>query len=570
MRRFALARDVKKLVILVAVIVAIGALGVDWARGEGQRGEARREAFDAFVRDYGQELKLNEARRGRFRVMYQEKLSDKREEIEAWLVKVDERDRGDRVEAAVLAKDLDQITAMIDGLVGGHHAETVAKSSSADFLKKLLGVNGTLSFVEGEVVFAIVDRNDVFKYVQKGGAVPGVSIDPETGRGKVEVSFKVGSETGQQVIDGVEMVVPVETGGGVRQGERKDLVDAFEGLTLLLFGGEEEDRGIGRGVAIHEIAELAIIRRLNAQPLHSRWFTDGMAEVVTWLVLRDVYGEEMAQQWERDTELFGDMLSEVDLLRWEKKGAQIETKIETISRLGQARYAFAGEEFRRLVDVYGEDVIKQIIGNAVEMGEQRQATDTSLVAAVEDVDPGFGERMKRYMKYEGGQEAMIKGYWAELLEARKDERWDEAVAAFMHLKEQRDEVVLDDYAKLAELMRNGGRGQEAEQGMLKLLKGVKGEKNKANVGRILIRFYLQNNENGKAAELSDLVLTVYPDDEVALLGRVLKMMRLNKYNQAILTAERLKRVAKPDSRAYEIAESAEIWIHENVGLVNQR
>ena len=513
-------------------------------------------------------FEMQEVKEGRIAVFYGEGLADRKGEIEAWVKRLNEKDEAIRKEVATVRQDLGEIARKVDEMVGGREAALFVKGNAGAFMGQMIAGEGVLGLAGGEVVIGLVDRNRLFAFVKDGGEVDGITIDQKSGGGKVDLQFRAG-----QGMDGVvyrnviDWTLPVERGS-------EGLKQRLSALDVVLMGdggdgGEGNDAIELAGVAIHEIAEIAIIKRMDGQDQFGRWFTDGAANVITERVLGELYGKEAAARFAGvyDVRRFEGLKRETDLLRWQSKRWEAETGLPNAKALSYARYGYATEAVKGLFEVGGDDVVKHVIDGAKQMGGKGgMVTDENLLKAARAVDPDFDERMKVYVKYEGGRKGMAKGYYEELVEAQKDGRWEDAAVAMMHVMDQRNGIKAGDYARLATYMTKAGN----KKGVERMLQGMRGKvsdkKTKAELAGYLVDYYLNEKRLGDANREAVLVLQVNEKHVPSLIARMLVQMNQEKYLQANVTAGKVKGLTNKGSKAYELANQTQSWVRENVGL----
>ena len=229
----------------------------------------------------GLPFEMREVKQGRVVVLYGEEFNGEANEIEAWVAAINARDVKMRDEAKKVAKDLEPIAQRIDGMIGGSYAEQFVKSNAGAFMGQLIGSGGVLGLAQGDVVIGLIDREKLFGFVKQGGEVDGITIDKQTGVGRVELIFKAGKGMNGELYENVvDWTLPVDGGAA----GLKERLDSIETILLGRSGGVLSGDEL-KGVAIHEIAEIAILRRMGKQDRFTRWFTDGAANVITEKVL---------------------------------------------------------------------------------------------------------------------------------------------------------------------------------------------------------------------------------------------------------------------------------------------
>ncbi|QQE11062.1 hypothetical protein JD969_16395 [Planctomycetota bacterium] len=506
-------------------------------------------------------------RDGRVVVLYDKTLEREKGKIEAFASELAEADAEGRKQTGELKRDFIKIAGLVDEMVGGNGAEQMAARQSGQFFQRLLGGNALIQMAEGDVVIGLVDRANVFGYVKDGGKVQGITIDEKTGGGKVEMAFGSGVRGGQQVGNGkLEWVMPVE-------GDDEDGLDErLAGLKQILIGQIEGDEVSLRGVAVHEMAEYAIILRMGFQDRFVRWFTDGAANVISAKVLEEVYGKDEADAFMAGLglEKYEVLKGDVDLLRWESKTYEVESDLRKMKELSAARYAYATKEVEGLFEKGGDEVVKGIIDQAKAMGQRGLVTNKNLMAAVRDVDPEIEEKMVVYQKYGKTQQDAVMGYYKELAEAKKEGRAEDAVFALNRMREQRDGYSARDYALLARLMKEAGDEKNAKN-VLPRMVALMGKLNQQDAvtgfAKEQLRFDVEEGDIERGYGIAELVLREEPANGDALLVRMQRQLKMGKLVQARLTARQLLAVSGGESEKGKLAQRVIEEVNEKVGLV---
>ncbi len=113
-------------------------------------------------------------------------------------------------------------------------------------------------------------------------------------------------------------------------------------------------------VAIHEAAEVGLVFSYMVSP-DRRSAMDGMAEYVTWRVVRDMNGLERANKvypLESQIKKYEALQSQVDLVNW--AAAESQDPEENGTDLNKARYPFSALAFFLIADRYGDAALTRL------------------------------------------------------------------------------------------------------------------------------------------------------------------------------------------------------------------
>ena len=149
-----------------------------------------------------------------------------------------------------------------------------------------------------------------------------------------------------------------------------------------------EDQGaVILHVAIHETAEVGLAWSYMVSP-DRRSAMDGMAEYVTWRVVRDLDGLERANKvfrLESRIKQYEELQSQVDLVNW--VAAETQDPEEKGTDLNRARYLFSALAFFLIADRYGDAALTRLWKT---VGET--ALDRAELATVNDACEGVTGR----------------------------------------------------------------------------------------------------------------------------------------------------------------------------------
>ncbi|MFH1744363.1 MAG: hypothetical protein ABIH23_35620 [bacterium] len=202
------------------------------------------------------------------------------------------------------------------------------------------------------------EKNELIRYLDGGGDLPGYEYDRETDRFQFAVfaEYKESqNKTPSQSVPAVPILLTKET-DEERVEQAKEKINAISGSFAELAAT------LVPSLAIMPTTEASILGDLRVRVAHSGWFSHGVSNYITWAVLKRFFSESSAENMLRtfDTEPYLDMKQKVNLEDWLAFGPSLEPETEWEKRLEEARLAFATHEIMGLVQRHGEEVIPKI------------------------------------------------------------------------------------------------------------------------------------------------------------------------------------------------------------------
>jgi len=279
----------------------------------------------------------------------------------------------------------------INEIVGGNdELKTFLKKEFNNWMK--ISPSIPHPFAEKGNVFYLVLQSTTKDYLRAGGTLPNYSYDKETDM--AEYRFGFGSESDNPPKQS-EIFIPISS---VEKSESE--IQGFFSMLLKATGKTPGDSLYYLG--IHEIAEIAIVRKMKSGDPYKRWFTDGFANTIAHKVILRHYSQEAADTFLADysTEPYKEIENQLNLQYW--MSAQFafmnQSPLEQGNKFIYARYCFATREAKRLVDVHGIEIIKKILDRY--KGLENKNAD-SLYTVIQKVT---GEDLrKRFEKYQNFQ-----------------------------------------------------------------------------------------------------------------------------------------------------------------------
>jgi len=296
--------------------------------------------------------------------------------------------------------------------------------------------------------FFVVTQKGAKDFLRAGGRLPNFTYDKKTDTANYIFSVDL------QHASEVEMTLPL-----------KSPDDIAEPLDLIFGQLNQFARQTNNpSIALHELVEISILRRVKLQGNGWRWFHDGMANALAgWLL----------KQYRIPFELLHDPKESADLekqcnlqywpyLKYEPFGNNSPIKAE--EELTQARYAFAGREANYLLEKYGEGCVRKILD---EMATAKGPRGQVLLAAIQKVTgENFAPRLARYQDFATPEEG-IKKYTEALQAATKGKDLDQAISCQFRLMELRPDPFHPDnlrgWRETAMSLARQGRVEDGER-----------------------------------------------------------------------------------------------------------
>lgn len=120
----------------------------------------------------------------------------------------------------------------------------------------------------------------------------------------------------------------------------------------------QQQQQVYAGMLLHEVIEFALVRNLQMEGEGTRWFNEGVANYLSWRLLKQHLGPEAAQTFRAAyaVESHQDKWQSGLLSGWSKLEANRPN-----DPLLEARYAWATERIFNLSSDHGENCIPELI-----------------------------------------------------------------------------------------------------------------------------------------------------------------------------------------------------------------
>lgn len=404
-------------------------------------------------------------------------------------------------------------------------------------------VGGVTVAPDGDFTLYVLLQATAKSHLKAGGVLPNLSLNPDGET--VTWAVHWGGKVGEDVPPMTNLVLPVEDAGVVSR-----LGDLSGVLDMASFA-----------VALHEVAEVTLVKTLEFKGFQRRWFCDGMANAVAVAVLARL-GEEQ-EQWEwledfaRHEEQYAPLRHRVNLRYWLAKEYEVEAPLPDEEMLTHARYHFATRIIQGLVDRHGEAILARIVGAAI-AGDRLSADDT--LALLDRVTGEPVADLVRSHDEHPSDEAAATAYSSSFAAATEAGDKAAALSALLRLMEvrMRDTYLASFYARAANLLRELGHvdaGAAVLQQQLRTARNVNDaqqEKGLVGVYHSLIVTYALDIDRPALADVSaEALLAENPRFLDALTIRAGRLAREGDAEGAREIARRLRRDA-PEKLTPEI------------------
>lgn len=249
----------------------------------------------------------------------------------------------------------------------------------------------------GELTLTIAPLDRAKAHLRAGGLLPLTTFDASTNTATINLDLKQ-DESGRME-QAKELVVIVKPGVPI-----EDAADAWFEIDDALRNEFE------LGIAVHEITELALIKSFAGRRVdpHWRWYSDGLANTVTLLVLEDIGEPAQAEaiRHANDIQHFAVWAEELNLRYWLEGRFEPQIKAYGEDDLRLARYAFALHEIQKLIDHHGTDWIAHVVADLEANDKPGSATIIAAIHQHTGVD--MDSRLDRYQSFTARNEGISK------------------------------------------------------------------------------------------------------------------------------------------------------------------
>ncbi|MEM8738893.1 MAG: hypothetical protein AAGG38_10525 [Planctomycetota bacterium] len=301
----------------------------------------------------------------------------------------------------------------------------------------------------GALEITLVDYDRAYDHLRAGGTLPHINYDPDTRRATIKINRQITKDSPPQDRQLRQLTASIKPDQPLDQVGRH----WFE-----LLGQVNQTQAF---IALHETLEYTITvgwAGRNRDP-HWRWFSDGLANALTFDLLRrhgfDAEADDMLGVFAPDR--FADLKPELNLRYWLEAKFSPPVTAAGETRVRSARYTYATVECQRLLDDHGTAWIGPVLTRL----RAADAPSTPLVIeAIRDAtDTDLQPRLDAYQSF-ADRDAGIARYAERYADAVAREDFDAVAAASLRLIElqrvrRQQSLLIQPYFLLAKALASG-------------------------------------------------------------------------------------------------------------------
>lgn len=460
---------------------------------------------------------------------YEQALEPELDELIAALQVHLDAEEPERQQVRKIAARGDLIAKRICEIVGAPLDDERASKGQA-LLERYLCPGVNLGKPRGEPHLFFMTEATIKDWLRKGQTLSGFRYTPATD--SMHYRFDIARAAEQGTFD---HVILIDHDAPVRDQAQNGLIPLLPFPRISL--------------AIHELVEVTLLRRLRPKGPYFRWFSDGFANAITHIILREELGDEAADWFMRvhNPFRFEDLRKQVNLTYWMGLSYEIEVPLKSEQRLEMARYTFATLEAKRIVDGHGIGSVQAIVDRAIANG---QPGWQDILRAVQEVTGEDIElRLKHYQRFEDREQGLrqyAEGYNA----AMRENRLDDAVFYAKRIMELRRNLNLQVYASIALLLHRADYGADGDRVFAKLIKKSKSPKSRLKSRMLYVEYAVKTREPAKAYDDAESVLGSKPDFVPALAVRMDRQAHTGMLTEARRTAGRVLELRSDEADPY--------------------
>jgi hypothetical protein len=319
--------------------------------------------------------------------------------------------------------------------------------------KALTGLLETFSFEKA--TFYIVLQETTKFFLPEGGRLPNFTYDKNDNTVTYNPEFKTTNE--DEPVKNFEFAFLVAS------------EETFEENITLIFQKLQQALGSGRiSIAIHEVVESSLLNRARPTDPYWRWFNDGFANAITFEILKEHAGIEIADEFAKAYYIsdYKALEKEINLRYWMDLNFCIKTPLEYEDELRMARYAYATQEAQRLIEQNGIDCIRKILDK---MLTKKSGTGQGILQTVKEITgEDMQQRFDHYQTFETRQDGMAK--YGNLFNAAAEKKdYEQMIVNLLRSLELQESPLsptgLQCYKEIATLLFKMGHEQAGDQAM---------------------------------------------------------------------------------------------------------
>jgi hypothetical protein len=421
------------------------------------------------------------------------------------------------------------------------------------------GIFGAFSSIDN-MTFYLVKQNTTKDFLRAGGQLPNFTYDKANDQVRYNPQITGSSKGGPA--KNFKFAFPIAS----EQTFETDVANLFQ---ILRYGF-----GSTLDTAIHEIVEMILLMRTKPTDPYWRWFSDGVANTVTYELLKKHAGTQFAddfiKDYDNDVNNYEALKKELNLRYWLTGRSCIligDMPIEAEKRLNYARYAYATLEARRLVDKYGIDCVRKILN---EVSARQSRTGDELIETIKNVTgDDMNIHLAAYQSFEQRLEGITK-YATAFNDAQGKKDSEQMLFNLFRLHELRlpseAEQLMYDYRYSAMLLFKMGFEQQADTVMencIAFFSNPSYTNGRLAASESFILYALECKKPLKATKAADEILKTAPNNVLSLTIKMFVHLEDKQLNQAKELAQKIIGLSKSkESISYQIA-SAVLAIDPN-------
>jgi len=400
-----------------------------------------------------------------------------------------------------------------------------------------------------KMTFHLVKMSTTKDFLRSGGQLPDFSYDRATDTATYSPRINVTEGAAPPAKYDLCIPIPADKEFGEYVAGVFNTLKEFVGPSII-------------GVAIHEVTEFSLLKRARPTDPYWRWFSDGFANAITIGLLEKYVGKDAAGPFAHDFDPNDKqgLANQVNLRYWMLADYCVYTTdvpVKAESEISGARYAYATQEARRLVDTHGVGCVHEIL-DWIAAKDRRDGND--LLQAVKDVTgEDMEQRLARYQSFETRQQGLMKyseAYKTASEQNNAEQMFVNLLRAMELQKPGPSSENLKNFLNAALLLHKMGQdeaGDAVMQHMLELYSKDAVVNGRQPAAEAFVFYALNCDRPQKARAMADEVLQKAPEHVPSLVVKMLLSRDEANMAEARKYAAEVCRVADKDSRAYLVA-----------------
>ena len=355
------------------------------------------------------------------------------------------------------------------------------------------------------------------------------------------------STTGEkESLEHVEITFPFETA------ENSKIGGIFQRLQ------DKESDAYSMWLAIHEVVEINMVRRINPRRRYRRWFADGFANAIAFDIIKKQMSEKTLKKFvadNMDVSEFKDLEKEINLQYWEGLEFYVfqnnNTPVESENRLIKARYRYASFEAQKLITEHGVDCVKKIIDELAGMESPSRKEIFKAIQKVTGED--MQKRLERYQTFSTGEEG-LKKYYTMFEEAGKNRDYEKLLKSVLRIMELEPMGKPRHWMICADLLLDMGYKEASEQVMRNCVSAYQNiPKARIETMDMFMFYAIKRGKPRMGLEMAEELLKINPEAVLPLTIKMLVYAEDKDIKQAQQIAKKVKTLANMEGPSYKAA-----------------